>query len=182
MFDIGWSEMAVIAVIALVVIGPKDLPRVLRVAGQWAGKARRIAREFQGNIDQLVRESEVDQIKKEAEEISRYDVKAELEQSIDPTGDLARAVDPSPGEGSGPAAGEGETAGGDDPAAPFTAPGSSPLSPSEPPASDPAAAAQPDAAPAAAPSQSASSPEPVGAAAESGGDNAPAAARQADRQ
>ena len=102
MFDIGWSEMVVIALIALLVIGPRDLPRVLRTAGQWAGKARRIVREFQNNIDQMVRESDVDQIKssvdqikKDAEEISRYDVKGDLEKSIDPTGDLARSIDPS---------------------------------------------------------------------------------------
>ncbi len=95
MFDIGWSEMAVIAVIALIVIGPRDLPKVMRVAGQWAAKARRVVREFQGNIDQMVREAEVDEIKKEAERIAAYDVKSDLEQSIDPTGDLARAVDPN---------------------------------------------------------------------------------------
>jgi len=161
MFDIGWSEMAVIAVIALLVIGPKDLPRVLRVAGQWAGKARRVAREFQSNIDQMVRESEVDQIKKEAEEISRYDVKADLEQSIDPSGDLARAVDPSTIE---------EETQATDPAdaSPFTAPGSS--APSSPPPSSSGATAD------AAPPPPAPSSEPQGA--EGDGETTPA--RHAD--
>ncbi|MFQ5784823.1 MAG: Sec-independent protein translocase protein TatB [Alphaproteobacteria bacterium] len=95
MLDIGWSEMLVAAVVALVVIGPKDLPRVLRMIGRWAGKARRIAREFQSNIDDMMRESEVADIKKEAESITRYDVGKDLEKSIDPTGDLTRTFDPT---------------------------------------------------------------------------------------
>ncbi len=167
MFDIGWSEMAVIAVIALLIIGPKDLPRVLRVAGQWAGKARRVAREFQGNIEQLVRESEVDQIKKEAEEISRYDVKSELEQSIDPTGDLARAVDPSTIE---------EESATTDPAdaSPFTAPGSSPLASPDATADAESSSASPPT------SSSAPSAEPVGAEAAEGDGDVPPPARQAD--
>ena len=47
MFDIGWPEMAVVAVIALIIIGPKDLPRIMRWVGGWAGKARGMARQFQ---------------------------------------------------------------------------------------------------------------------------------------
>jgi Tat protein translocase TatB subunit len=50
MFDIGWSELVVIAVVALVVIGPKELPGVLRMVGQWMGKARKMAGEFQGQF------------------------------------------------------------------------------------------------------------------------------------
>ena len=60
MFDFAWSELALIAVIALVVIGPKDLPRVMRIVGQWTRRARAIAREFQGSLDQMMRESELD--------------------------------------------------------------------------------------------------------------------------
>ena len=51
MFDIAWSELGVIAVVALVVIGPKDLPRVLRTMGQWTSKARSMAREFQSGLE-----------------------------------------------------------------------------------------------------------------------------------
>ena len=56
MFDIAWSELGVIAVVALIVIGPKDLPKVLRTIGQWTAKARSMAREFQSGIDDMVRE------------------------------------------------------------------------------------------------------------------------------
>jgi sec-independent protein translocase protein TatB len=58
MFDFAWSELALIAVVALVVIGPKDLPRVLKVVGYWVRKARGVAREFQGSIDQMIREDD----------------------------------------------------------------------------------------------------------------------------
>ncbi|HKW55395.1 MAG TPA: Sec-independent protein translocase protein TatB, partial [Stellaceae bacterium] len=64
MFDFAWSELAVIAVIALVVIGPKDLPRVMRTVGLWMGKARAIAREFQSSLDQMIRESELEEMRK----------------------------------------------------------------------------------------------------------------------
>ncbi len=59
MFDIAPSELLLVAVIALVVIGPKDLPRVLRVVGHWAGRARNMARQFRAGFDEMVRESEL---------------------------------------------------------------------------------------------------------------------------
>jgi len=67
MFDIGWSEMAIIAVVALVVIGPKDLPIVLRTVGQYVRKARAMASEFQSGIEQMARETELEQMRKEIE-------------------------------------------------------------------------------------------------------------------
>lgn len=71
MFDIGWSELLVIGVVALLVIGPKDLPQALRTVGQWVGKARALAREFQGHIDELMRESQVEEMKREFNEMAR---------------------------------------------------------------------------------------------------------------
>ena len=64
MLDIGWSEMAVIALLALVIIGPKDLPRVMRTMGKWAHKARSISREFQSGLDEMVREADLEDAKK----------------------------------------------------------------------------------------------------------------------
>ena len=55
LFDMGWTEMLLIGVVALVVIGPKDLPRAMRTAGHWMRKARTLSREFQGSIDQMIR-------------------------------------------------------------------------------------------------------------------------------
>jgi sec-independent protein translocase protein TatB len=53
MFDIGWSEMMVILLVALIVIGPKDLPRVARTMGQWVGEGRAIAPEFQHALEDV---------------------------------------------------------------------------------------------------------------------------------
>src|ERR1700742_2152709 len=69
MFDIGWSEILVIAVVALVVIGPKELPGVLRMVGQWMGKARRMAAEFQGQFQEAMREAEMADLKKSFDEV-----------------------------------------------------------------------------------------------------------------
>jgi sec-independent protein translocase protein TatB len=62
-FGVGYSEMFVLALIAIIVIGPKDLPKVLRTFGRFMQKARGMAREFQGHVDQAMRESGVDEIK-----------------------------------------------------------------------------------------------------------------------
>lgn len=64
MFDIGWSELLVIGIVALVVIGPKELPGVLRTVGQMVGKLRRMAGEFQGQFQEALREAELDGLKK----------------------------------------------------------------------------------------------------------------------
>ena len=69
MFDIGWSEIAVIAVVALIAIGPKELPGVLRMVGQWMGKARRMAAEFQGQFQEAMREAEMADLKKTFDEV-----------------------------------------------------------------------------------------------------------------
>src|SRR5277367_2465723 len=69
MFDIGWSELVVIAVVALVAIGPKELPGVLRMVGQWMGKARRMAAEFQGQFQEAMREAEMADLKKTFDEV-----------------------------------------------------------------------------------------------------------------
>ncbi|MBR0828253.1 twin-arginine translocase subunit TatB [Bradyrhizobium manausense] len=69
MFDIGWSELVVIAVVALIAIGPKELPGVLRMVGQWMGKARKMASEFQGQFQEAMREAEMAELKKSFDEV-----------------------------------------------------------------------------------------------------------------
>lgn len=65
MFDIGYSELLLIAVVTLLVVGPKDLPRVLRSVGQWIGRGRAMARHFRSGIDNMIRESELEDMNKQ---------------------------------------------------------------------------------------------------------------------
>jgi sec-independent protein translocase protein TatB len=67
MFDIGWSELVVIGVVALIVIGPKELPAVLRAIGQWTTKIKRMAGEFQGQFQEAMREAEMADLKREVD-------------------------------------------------------------------------------------------------------------------
>src|SRR5437899_841578 len=69
MFDIGWSELVLIGVVALIAIGPKELPGVLRMVGQWMGKARKMAAEFQGQFQEAMREAEMADLKKSFDEV-----------------------------------------------------------------------------------------------------------------
>ena len=65
MFDIGWDEMLFTAIIAIIVIGPKDLPRALRTAGQWLGKVRRVSGHFRSGIETMIREAEMQDMEKQ---------------------------------------------------------------------------------------------------------------------
>jgi sec-independent protein translocase protein TatB len=82
MFDIGWTELLTVAVVAIVVIGPKDLPRAMRTVGQWSGKMRRMAREFQGQFNEALREAELDSVRKDVEEIAKIDPLADMKKEM----------------------------------------------------------------------------------------------------
>ena len=69
MFDIGWSELLVIGIVALIAIGPKELPTVLRTLGQYMGKIRRMAADFQGQFQEAMREAEMADLKKSFDEV-----------------------------------------------------------------------------------------------------------------
>ena len=98
MFDLfSWSHILILLVVALVVVGPKDLPRLMRTAGQWAGKARDMAGEFRRSFDEMARQSELDELRKEIESLRNErplaDVERDLHQSILPPDQ--RSVPPS---------------------------------------------------------------------------------------
>jgi sec-independent protein translocase protein TatB len=148
LFDIGWPELMLIGVIALVVIGPKDLPRALRVAGFWVRKARTLSREFQSSIDQMIRDAELDEMRQELKKATEFDIEKEFQKAVDPTGSLSESIKPPdlpdffdhPPAYAQPAAGE--------PAALLPAP-AEPLSatPQMPPLGTPETAPQPAGAP-----------------------------------
>jgi sec-independent protein translocase protein TatB len=96
MFGIGWSEFVVIGVVALIAIGPKELPGVLRMVGQSLGKIRRMANEFQGQFQEAMREAEMADVKKEIEDIS---TSATDIAKIDPIGDANREIERALHEG-----------------------------------------------------------------------------------
>ena len=98
MFDLSWTEILVIGVAALIFIGPKELPGALRTAGKFVSKARQMAREFQGNVEEMVRKSELDEIKKQVDKVATGDLTRSIESQIDPKGEISirlLAADPA---------------------------------------------------------------------------------------
>jgi sec-independent protein translocase protein TatB len=92
MFDLSWSEILVIGTAAIIFIGPKELPGALRTLGQFAAKARSMAREFQSSVDDMIRESELQKIKEEVDKVSGGDLQRHIEKTIDPEGDINKAL------------------------------------------------------------------------------------------
>ncbi|PCJ59591.1 MAG: twin-arginine translocase subunit TatB [Rhodospirillaceae bacterium] len=66
MFDIGWPELALVVLLAILVIGPKELPLVLRTLGRWAGKARALVRDFRSSLNEIAKEAELDEFRRMA--------------------------------------------------------------------------------------------------------------------
>ena len=92
MFDVGWSEILVIGVVAVVVVGPKDLPRMLRSFGNYAGKARRVANDFKRQFDEALREAELDDVRQSVEDL-RKTMAVDLNAPTPPT--IAAPASPS---------------------------------------------------------------------------------------
>src|SRR5215467_5381973 len=87
MFDIGWGELLLIGIVALVAIGPKELPGVLRTLGQWTAKLRRMASEFQNQFHEAMREAELSDLKKQVDEMTSQ---AKSYANFDPVADVRR--------------------------------------------------------------------------------------------
>jgi sec-independent protein translocase protein TatB len=108
MFDIGWSEMLVIAVVAFIVIGPKELPAVLRTVASLAAKARAAGRVFQEQLDEVMREANAADLRKQVDDALRIDRDAAekvVTGTVDPKGEINRiwsetSAIPEPGAGS----------------------------------------------------------------------------------
>ena len=113
-FGIGTSELLVIAIVALIVIGPKDLPKVLRTIGQFTTKMRSLAREFQRHLDEASREAGLDEVKKDVNKMTNFTV-----TDLDKTGsDIKKAIEeaaPKPAAAGNGAKSEGTAAAGEPP-------------------------------------------------------------------
>jgi sec-independent protein translocase protein TatB len=90
MFDIGWGELLLIGIVALIAIGPKELPGALRTLGHWLTKIRRMASEFQGQFQEAMREAELADLKKEVDDMTSQ---ASNIGSFDPLGDVRKEVE-----------------------------------------------------------------------------------------
>ena len=88
MFDFAWSEIALIGVVALIAIGPKDLPVAIKGVANMVKKARRMAGEFQTHVDEMVREANLDGVKDQLNELRNFDIKGEIEKAVDADGTL----------------------------------------------------------------------------------------------
>jgi sec-independent protein translocase protein TatB len=80
--DLSWSHMLLVLVVALVVVGPKDLPRLMRKMGQWTAKARGMADQFRRSFDDMARQSELDELRKELDELRNARPLAGVEQQM----------------------------------------------------------------------------------------------------
>lgn len=79
----GFFELIVVAIVALIVVGPRDLPRLMREAGRWAGKARRMAQDFRNAFDQMARESEMEEMRREIDALKRSNPVADAGRALD---------------------------------------------------------------------------------------------------
>lgn len=88
MLDLGWTELLVIGILTILIFGPKELPVVFRTVTQWLGKARSVAREFQRTVDDMARETELDEIRKAAKNAA-----SDMNTMVDPTGSMEGLFD-----------------------------------------------------------------------------------------
>ncbi|MBX9596165.1 MAG: Sec-independent protein translocase protein TatB, partial [Roseomonas sp.] len=96
MLGLDWSELALIAVVAVVVIGPKDLPEAVRGIAKGIQKLRRMAGEFQGQVDEVVREAKLDDVRNSINEIRNFNVRDIVEKEIDKDGSIRKTFTEDP--------------------------------------------------------------------------------------
>lgn len=93
MFDIGWTELLFLGVLAILVVGPKDLPRMMRVLGRYMGKVRAMARDFQRSFDEMARESELEDLKKQVNQLKKANPISQVKDAInDPVDAVNKAI------------------------------------------------------------------------------------------
>ena len=106
MFDIfSWQHIIILLTVALVVVGPKDLPRMMHMAGKWAGKARAMASEFKNSFDEMARQSELDELRKEIDSLRNHQALTDVAAAMNPSADIM-AVETAAETGPEPRVGE----------------------------------------------------------------------------
>ena len=96
MFDFAWSEIAIIGAVAMIAIRPKDIPVAIKTVTDVIKKARRMAAEFQTHVDEMVREANLDDVKKQFDDIKNFNIASEVEKAVDPDGTLRNTFDNDP--------------------------------------------------------------------------------------
>src|SRR5689334_6449171 len=92
MFDLGWDEMLVIGVVALVVLGPKELPNALRTVSLLMKNARKLAGEFQSGVNEIIREADLEEARKKLAEVNTNTIQDAITKAVDPTGEVKSAL------------------------------------------------------------------------------------------
>lgn len=95
MFDLSWGEMGIIALVALVVLGPKELPNALRTMSTLMKNARKLAGEFQSGVNEIIREADLDEARKKLQEVqslNKNQIQNAIEKAVDPGGEMKAAL------------------------------------------------------------------------------------------
>ena len=96
MFDFAWTEIALIAVVALIAIGPKDMPKAIKGIADFIKKARRMAGEFQSHVDELVKDTELADVRQQISQLRNFDLRGEVEKAVDTDGTLRATLRDDP--------------------------------------------------------------------------------------
>ena len=105
MFDLAWSEIAVIGLVSVIVLGPKELPNAMRTMAKVMRKMRGLTSELQGHVNEMVREAELDELRQQVQKLSSTNITAEVTKAVDPTGEFSASLN-APMEPDAPAASE----------------------------------------------------------------------------
>ncbi len=96
MFDFAWSEIALIGIVALVAIGPKDMPVAIKAVAGMIKKARRMAAEFQTHVDELVKEADLHEVRDQFKQLRNFDFRGEIEKAVDADGSIRSTLSQNP--------------------------------------------------------------------------------------
>lgn len=96
MFGLDWTEIALIGVVALIAIGPKDLPVAIKTMAGFVKKARRMAGDFQGHVDEMVREANLGEVRDQISQLKNFDIKGEIAKAVDSDGSIRAAMNENP--------------------------------------------------------------------------------------